>query len=141
MTTRLSSITSRRSGRLLAAAAACLTFGLAVYTAISQVDRVLHLYDGLWMLAGAALAVGLTAPLIWSWPRERALLALAVASILGTWGPLVLLALRAHISIAARLKGAVFFSSADIVGIALPVSIMLAWLALREHRPRSSNPQ
>ena len=133
------SVTSRRTGRLLAAAAACVSFGIAAFTAISQIDPVLHLYDGVWMFAGAALAVAIAAPLVWRWPRERALLALCVATIIGTWGPLVLLALRAHMPIAARLKGAVFFSNADVVGIALPVSILLGWLALREHRPRGGD--
>ena len=55
----LLSWTSRRTGRALAALAAALSFGIAIYTAISQVDRVLRLYDGLWMIAGAAVALAL----------------------------------------------------------------------------------
>jgi hypothetical protein len=131
----LLSWTSRRTGRALAALAAALSFGIAIYMAISQVDRVLRLYDGLWMLAGAAVAIAITIPIVRSWPRDWAIALLAVVTEIGAWAPLVWLALRAHISIPARLKGAIFFSSADVIGIALPVGVVCAWLALREYRP------
>ena len=130
-------VTSRRAGRILAGIAATLALGIAVYTAITQTDPTLRLYDGLWMLGGSAVAVGLVVPLIWGWPREQALVAVAAAAALGAWLPLVVLALRARIPVEARLKAAVFFSSADVIGVALPVGIALAWLALREHRPRA----
>ena len=58
---------------------------------------------------------------------------------MGTWAPLVGLAFRAGIPIRTRLQGAVFWSSADVVGVALPIGIVFAWLALREHRPRGTN--
>lgn len=129
------SLTSRRSGRLLAALGAIFCLGIAGYTAITEVDPVLHIYDGLWMCAGGAAAVLLVTPLVWRWPRERALAVVAAATAAGTWAPLAVLALRARIPLAARVKGAIFFSSADVVGIALPVGVALAWLAIREHRP------
>jgi hypothetical protein len=66
--------------------------------------------------------------------------AVSAAAALGAWLPLVVLALRARIPVAARLKGAVFLSSADVIGVALPVGIALAWLALREHRPGQKVP-
>jgi hypothetical protein len=61
--------------------------------------------------------------------------ALAVGAALGSWLPLMVIAWRAPTPAWSRLKAAVFFSSADVIGIALPVGIALAWLALREHRP------
>ena len=67
------SVTSRRTGRFLAGFAAASSLGLAIYTAISELEPALHLYDGLWMFAGAGVTVAIVAPLIWRWPRERAL--------------------------------------------------------------------
>jgi hypothetical protein len=128
-------VTSRRAGRLLAGFAAATVLGIAVYTAVVQAEPALRLYDGYWMLGGAAVAVGGVAPVVWRWGRERALVAVSAAAALGAWLPLVVLAWRARIPVAARLKGAVFLSSADVIGVALPVGIALAWLALREHRP------
>jgi len=128
-------LTSRRAGRGLAAGGAALVLGMAIYTAVTESTPDLNLYDGYWMLAGAALALLVVAPWAWRWSRERGLLAVAVAASVGAWLPLVLLALRARLAIGARIKGAIFFSSADVIGIALPVGATLAWLALREHRP------
>jgi len=132
--TALLSWTSRRTGRALAGLVALISFGIAIYTAISQVDRVLHIYDGLWMLAGATVALGLCVPLVWSWPRDKAIALLAVVTVIGSWAPLVALALRARIPILARLKGAVFFSSADVVGVALPVGVVCLYLAMKEYQ-------
>jgi len=126
--------TSRRTGRALAGLAALISFGIAIYTAISQVDRVLHIYDGLWMLAGATVALVLCVPLVWSWPRDKAIALLALVTVIASWAPLVALALRARIPILSRLKGAVFFSSADVVGVALPVGVVCLYLAVREYR-------
>ena len=134
----LFSWTSRRTGRALAALAALVSLAIAVYTAISQIDRVLHLYDGLWMLAGAAVAIAITIPIVKSWPRDRAIALLAVITEIGAWAPLVVLALRAHISIPARLKGAIFFSNVDVIAVALPVGIVCAWLAIKEYRVPST---
>jgi hypothetical protein len=133
-------ITSRRSGRLLAGLAAVGVLGLAVLTAVSEAAPELHIYDGLWMITGAALLVSLCAPLVWNWPRERALAVVASAAAIGAWAPLVVLALRAGVPVMARLKGAVFFSDADILGIALPVGVALGWLALKEHTSRAAEP-
>ena len=130
----LLSWTSRRTGRTLAGLAALISLGIAIYTAISQVDRVLHIYDGLWMLAGAAVALALCVPLVWSWPRDRAIALLAIVTVVGSWTPLIALAIRAGIPILARLKGAVFFSSADVVGVALPVGVVCLYLAVKEYR-------
>ena len=130
----LLSWTSRRTGRTLAGLAALISFGIAIYTAISQVDRVLHIYDGLWMLGGTAVATGDLCSLVWSWPRDKAIALLALVTVIASWTPLVALALRAKIPILARLKGAVFFSSADVVGVALPVGVVCLYLAVKEYR-------
>jgi hypothetical protein len=127
-------VTSRQSGRLLAGAAAVLILGLAVWTAFTETVPELRLYDGWWMIGGAAVTVALSLPLIWKWRRERALAVIAGGAAIGAWVPLVILAIRAGIPIGVRLKGAIFFSNADVMGVALPVGAALAWLALREHR-------
>ena len=128
-------LTSRRAGRLLAAVAAVAVIGLATYTAVSESVPVLHLYDGYWMLGGAAIAVALLAPLVWQWPRERALAILLAGVTVGAWSPLVVSAIRVGMPIRFRLRSAIFLSSADIIGVALPVGVALAWLALKEYRP------
>lgn len=128
-------LTSRRNGRIAAGLAALTTLGLAAATAVNEVDPILRIYDGLWMWGGALLGFVVAFLLARRWPRERALPAVGALVALGAWVPLVLLALRAHMPILARLKGAIFLSSADVIGVALPVGAMLLWLALREHRP------
>ena len=86
------------------------------------------------MLAGATVALVLCVPLVWSWPRDKAIALLALVTVIASWAPLVALALRARIPVLARLKGAVFFSSADVVGVALPVGVVCLYLAVREYR-------
>ncbi len=127
---------SRRTGRIAAGIAAFAALALAGYVAISEIDPVLRLYDGLWMFGGASLAFACIAPLVRRWRREPALALIALGVAAGAWCPLVLLALRAHIPVLARLKGSVFLSSADVIGVALPVGATLAWLAFGEHRPQ-----
>jgi hypothetical protein len=130
----MAGLASRKTGRAVAAVAGLLVLGLAVRTAIAESDPVLKLYDGYWMLGGGLAAALLAAPLAWRWPRERALGLIALASLAGAWLPLVILGLRAGVPVAARLRGAIFFASADIIGLALPVGCALCWLALQEHQ-------
>lgn len=128
-------LSSRRAGRIAAGLAALGTLGLAGYVALSEVDPVLHIYDGLWMFAGAAIAFAAIAGIVRRWRREFALVLVAVGVTAGAWCPLVVLAFRAHLPVLVRLKGAIFLASADVIGVALPVGATLAWLALGEHRP------
>ncbi len=128
---------TRRTGRLAAGLAASATLSLAGFVAVSEIDPVLHLYDGLWMFAGASVAFACIAPVVKRWRREPALALIAAGVAAGAWCPLVLLALRAHIPVLARLKGSIFLSSGDVIGVALPVGATLAWFALGEHRPAS----
>jgi hypothetical protein len=90
------------------------------------------------MLAGAAVALAITIPIMKSWPRDRAIALLVIVTEIGAWAPLVVLALRAHIPVPARLKGAIFFSSADVIAVALPVAVVCAWLAVKEYRVPST---
>jgi hypothetical protein len=112
---------------VLAAAA----LGVAGYTGYSQSMPWLHIYDGLWMFLGGVLAVALVAPVAWSWSRERSLAAVGLAALVGTWLPLVILALRQHVPVWARIRGAWVLTGADIVGTALPIGMVCLWLALR----------
>lgn len=104
---------------------------LAAYTGYSQSMPSLHIYDGVWMFLGGILAVALVAPFAWSWSRERSLVAIGFAALVGTWLPLVVLALRQHVPIWARIRGAWVLTGADIVGTALPVGMVCLWFALR----------
>lgn len=129
------SLRTRRTGRLAAGLAAIAVLALAVSTAIREVDPILHIYDGLWMCGGAAIAYLGATVLASRWPRERALPAVILLVAAGAWLPIVGLALRAQVPILARLRGSIFLSSADVIGVALPVGAVLAWFALHEHRP------
>jgi hypothetical protein len=134
-------VTSRRAGRRVAAAAAAASLLLAAFTAWSQAIPSLGVYDGAWMCLWGTVAVVALAPLIWRWPRERSLAAVAVAAIVGCWAPIVISALRHQVPIMARLKGAWFLAGAGVVGIALPLGYVCLWLALREHKPVTPVPE
>jgi hypothetical protein len=129
------SLTRRAAGRRLAAAAGLGALGLAAYVAWSESIPELRVYDGLWMLLWGTIAVGVLAPLVWRWPRERSLLAVVVTAVIGCWAPLVASALRQGIPVMARLKGSWMLAGAGVVGLAAPVGFACLWLALREHRP------
>lgn len=127
---------TRRTGRLVAALAGLSGLGLGVWTAIDQSMPEIGIVDGYWMVGGAVLGAAIIAPFAWRRRREQALVAVGLSTLLGAWLPLVVLALRAGVPVRARLKGAMFFSSADVIGLALPVGFTLLWLAIQEHRPR-----
>jgi hypothetical protein len=118
--------------RLCAALAALGAFGWAGYTSAVESLPELGIYDGFWMILGAGLAVLLAAPWVWSWRRERSLPVVVAAAVAGCWIPLVVLALRQHAPIVARLRGAWILMGADVVGAAIPVGMACLWLALRE---------
>lgn len=124
-------IVTRTTGRRLCGLLAATCLGLAAYTGYSQAMPSLRIYDGRWMFLGGILAVALVAPLAWSWSRERSLIAIGLAALVGTWLPLVVLALRQHVPIWARIRGAWVLTGADIVGTALPLGMVCLWFALR----------
>lgn len=124
----------RRSlGRLASATGAVAAFAWGGYGAVTHAIPKFHVYDGYRMLLWAAIALLLTAPVAWRLPRERGLVAIGVAAAIGCWLPIVYSAFRYHLSLVARLRGAWAVAGGDIVGIAMPVGAVLAWLAIREH--------
>ena len=96
-------MTRRKIGQTAALALAALCFVWCVWASRSTSIPELRVYDGYLMLVGAAVVVGIAAPLVWRWPRERSLIAIALAATLGCVIPLILSALRHHIPLAARL--------------------------------------
>ena len=48
--------------------------------------------------------------------------------------PILISALRHHIPVLARLKGAWILAGAGVVGLATPLGFACLWLAVREHR-------
>jgi hypothetical protein len=95
----------------------------------------LRIYDGYRMILGAALAVGVVAPFVWRWRRERSLAIVIVASIVGCWLPIVWLAVRRHTPVLKRILGAWYLMGGDVVAAAIPVGVACLWLALRGPGP------
>lgn len=123
----------RRIGQLLAAVVALCAFGWAGWAAHLASIPELRVYDGFWMMIGAFLMVIVIAPLAWRWPRELSLLAVTLAAALGSVVPLGISALRHHIPLMARLRGAWILGGADMVGPALIVGFVGLWFAIREY--------
>ena len=96
----------------------------------------LKVYDGYWMMMGAAIAVTVVAPLVWRWPRERSLPVIVIASVLGSILPLAISALRHHMPVMARLRGSWMMAGADSVGPAILLGVTCLWLALRDESSR-----
>lgn len=127
---------SRRAvGRLVAALAAFAVFAWSGWEAHTESMPEFNVYDGFWMMLGATAAVTLVAPLVWRWPRQRSLLVIVLASVVGSVVPLVISAMRHHMPLLARLRGAWVLAGADLVGPALPVGFVCLWFALREENP------
>ena len=123
----------RRAGQLAAGAIALAMFGLAVWESQQSAIPALRVYDGYWMILGTAVALALVGPLVWRWPRERSLPAITAAAAVGSVVPLTISAVRHHIPVAARLRGAWIIGGADVVGPALIIGSLCLWFALREH--------
>ena len=130
--TREITLFPRAHARLAAAAGAAASFGLAVYTSAVESMPEFRIYDGYWMLLGAAIAVAVAAPLVWRLRREISLPIVVGAAILGSWAPLVFFAVRRHMNIIERLEGARYLMAADVVSAAIAVGVACLWLALRE---------
>lgn len=121
--------------RVAAGAGAAGALGLAVYTAVTESMPQLRIYDGYWMLVGAAVAVALAAPLVWSWRREWSLGVVVAAAVVGCWLPIVWLALRRHSAVIPRMKGTWYLMGGDVVAAAIPVGVACLWMALRRPDP------
>jgi hypothetical protein len=127
-------VTSRRAGRRIAVVAGTASLLLAAFTAYTQSIPTLGVYDAVWMCLWGTVAVVAVAPLIWRWPRQRSVAAVAIAALVGCWTPIIVSALRHQIPILARLKGSWILAGAGIVGLAVPLGFVCLWLAVREHR-------
>jgi hypothetical protein len=107
--------------------------GWAVKAAREAAIPEWRVYDGFWMILGAAVAVMATAALVWDWPRERSLVAIAIATVLGSTVPLALSAFRLHLPLLGRLRGAWILGGADVVGPLLVIGFLCLWFAVRKH--------
>jgi hypothetical protein len=125
-------VTRRKISRLMPALVALAAFLWAARSAHDSSMPEFKVYDGYWMMLGAALTVGLVAPFIWRWPRERSLLVVVTASIVGSIMPLVVSALTHDLPIMARLRGSWMLAGADLVGPAVIVGFTCLWLAVRD---------
>jgi hypothetical protein len=126
-------VNRRRVGQVAAGAASAGCFAWALWASRSSAIPELRVYDGYLMVIGATVLVGVIAPLAWRWPRERSLVAIAIAATAGCIVPLAVSALRHHIPLVARLRGAWILGGADLVGPALIIGFVGLWFVLREH--------
>jgi hypothetical protein len=133
--TRDFAVTRRTTGRRISLIVGAGALLLAGFVAYSESIPAFGVYDGAWMLLWGTVAVAAVAPLVWRWPRQRSLAAVASAAAVGCWMPIVISALRHDLPILARLKGAWVLAGAGIVGLAIPLGFACLWLAVREHRP------
>ena len=117
--------------RAFAGTGAAAAFLLAGYTAVSESMPELRIYDGYWMLLGAVVAVGLVAPFVWSWTRERSLPTVIIVAAVGSWLPIIWLALRRGTPVMQRMKGTWHLMGGDVMAAALPVGVACLWMALR----------
>ena len=125
-------MTRGKISRLMPALVALAAFLWAAKSAHDSSMPEFKVYDGYWMMLGAALAVSLMAPLIWRWPRERSLLVVVIASVVGSVVPLAISALTHNLPIMARLRGSWMLAGADLVGPAVVVGFTCLWLAVRD---------
>jgi hypothetical protein len=126
-------VNRRRLGQVAAGALSLGSFVWAVWASRSSSIPELRVYDGFLMLLGATVLVALVAPVVWQWPRERSLVAIAIAAGAGCVAPLIISALRHHVPLVARLRGAWMIGGADLVGPALIIGFVCLWFAVREH--------
>jgi hypothetical protein len=131
----------RRTGQIATGLGALVSFGFAGWAAYTSAMPELRVYDGYLMIIGAAVAILVTAPLVWRWPRERSLIAIAVAATVGCVLPLVISAVRYGLPVMVRLRGSWVLGGADLVGPALIVGSLCLWFAVREYGTQKSRPK
>jgi hypothetical protein len=117
--------------RLVPAIGAVVAFALAGYVSVAESMPEFGFYDGIWMLAGAAVASGIAGAVSWRWSRERSLPLVVVAAAIGAWAPIVWMALRGPVALLPRLKGTWRLLGGDVVSAAVPVGVACLWIALR----------
>jgi hypothetical protein len=98
-----------------------------------------RIYDGYWMILGATLATLIAAPLVWRWPRELSLVAIAVAAAIGCVAPLIVSALRKGMPVMVRLRGSWILGGADLVGPPLVIGFVALWFAIRKYEKKGAH--
>lgn len=129
----------RRTGQIAAGLAALISFGWAVWASHTSAMPEFRIYDGYWMIFGATLATLIAAPLVWRWPRELSLVAIAAAAAIGCVAPLVVSALRKDMPVMVRLRGAWWLGGADLVGPPLVIGFVALWFAIRKYENKGAH--
>jgi hypothetical protein len=127
-----------KTGQIAAAILALASFAWAAWASHASAIPELWIYDGYWMMLGASVAIAIVAPLVWRWPRERSLIVIAIAAVVGSAAPLVISALRRGMPVPVRLRGSWVLGGADLVGPALVIGFVCLWFALREYGAETS---
>jgi hypothetical protein len=130
-------VNRRTSGQFAAAFIALLAFGWAAWASHVSAMPEFKVYDGYWMMLGAAIAFAAVAPLAWGLRREVSIVVIALATVVGSIVPLVISAKRYHLPVAARLRGAWVLGGADLVGPALVIGFVALWFAIRKYKVRA----
>jgi hypothetical protein len=117
--------------RLVPAIGAVVALALAGYVSVTESMPEFGFYDGIWMLAGAAVASGIAGVVSWRWSRERSLPLVVAAAAIGAWAPILWLAHRGSVALLPRLRGTWYMMGGDVVSAAVPVGVACLWIALR----------
>jgi hypothetical protein len=133
-------MTSRKAGQLIVGLVALVSFGWAAWAAHAASIPELRVYDGYWMILGATLMTLIVAPLVWRWRRDLSLIAITLATLVGSVAPLVISAARNRMPLRARLLGSWVLGGADMVGPALIIGFACLWFAIRKYEPRTTRP-
>ena len=128
----------RRTGQIAAGLTAFISLGWAMWASHTSAMPEFRIYDGYWMILGATVAVLVVAPLVWRWPRERSLVAIAAAAAAGCVAPLVLSALAKGMPVMVRLRGSWILGGADLVGPPLVIGFVALWLAIRKYESKGA---
>jgi hypothetical protein len=134
----LTQVNRRKTGQIAASLAALVSFGWALWASHTSAIPGLRIYDGYWMTLGTTLAILLVAPLVWRWSRERSLVVIAIAALVGCVVPLVVSAVRHRMPVLVRLRGSWVLGGADLVAPALIIGSVCLWFALREYGAEGS---
>jgi hypothetical protein len=126
-------VSRRRTGQIAAGLAALISFGWALWASHTSAMPEFGVYDGYWMSLGATVAILIVAPLVWRWPRETSIIAIAVAAAIGCVVPLILSARSQRMPVVVRLRGSWWLGGADLVGPALVVGFVCLWYAVRKY--------
>jgi hypothetical protein len=128
----------RKTGQIAAGLIALVAFGWAVWGSHTSAMPEFRIYDGYWMILGATVTVLVVAPLVWRWPRELSLIAIAAAAVIGCVAPLVVSALRRGMPVVVRLRGSWVLGGADLVGPALVIGFAALWFAVRRYETKGT---